>query len=159
MGASYPDNPAAFDPGRWHWVVHDVLPRIGMWVGRPTYVRARCWVEGFGATDDFLVGFQKWLTSGPIAWPAIIVDEIWPGRNEDDLTYPGEDAIAIDHLRRRLLDYLQADAAHDSVGAEGWSAPAAGSPPGVAPPGDRPPDGGVAGVDTGGDELHGRVLA
>lgn len=98
--------PLGFEPARWHWVVDEVMPRVGMWVGKPTYARARSWIEGFGATDTFLDDFQKWLTDGPVAWPAVVLREVWPERDEDDLAYPEEDAVAIAHLRQRLLGYL-----------------------------------------------------
>ncbi len=106
--------PQGFDAARWHWVVDEVLPRVGMWVGRPTYALARAWVTGFGAAPDtFLAGFQDWLAHMPQhdvvanhGWPWLVLREVFPDRREHELADPDEEARAINHLRERLLEYL-----------------------------------------------------
>lgn len=107
-------DPQGFDAARWHWVVDEVLPRVGMWVGRPTYALARAWVEGFGAAPDtFLAGFQGWLAHMPQhdvvanhGWPWLVLREVFPDKHEHELADPDEEARAINHLRERLLEYL-----------------------------------------------------
>lgn len=87
-----------------------------MWVGRPKYAFVRCFVEGFGAGrgDDVLQGFQRWLSEQPQhskvnnhAWWTLVLREVFDHDGEDDLAYPDDDALAIDHLFARLREYLR----------------------------------------------------
>jgi hypothetical protein len=97
-------------------MVENVGSRPGMWVGRPKYSFVRCFVEGFGASrdDSVLQGFQRWLSEQPqhhrvnnYAWCFLVLREVFEDGNEDDLVYPGDDALAIDHLFTRLREYLR----------------------------------------------------
>jgi hypothetical protein len=96
-------------------MIDSVGSRPGMWVGRPKYSFIRCFVEGFGASHDdhVLQGFQRWLSVQPqhrrvsnYVWSFLVLREVFEDGNEDDLVYPGDDALAIDHLFARLREYL-----------------------------------------------------
>lgn len=98
----------------WTHLTDTVLPRPGMFVGRETYERVCCFVEGFGSArdDGTLDGFRAWLGettadgASPLTWSALLLAEVFPGRDETSLRHPEEDALAIDHLRARLVEHL-----------------------------------------------------
>jgi hypothetical protein len=48
-------------------MIDEVAPRSGIFVGRPRYSFARCFVEGFGfcRDDDVPDGFRRWLSEQP----------------------------------------------------------------------------------------------
>jgi hypothetical protein len=101
--------------GSWDDMIEAVAARPGMFVGRPKYSFVRCYVEGFGdgRGDDALDGFQRWLSSQPqhdavknYVWSSLVLREVFEHGKEDDLVYPGDDALAIDHLFARLREFL-----------------------------------------------------
>jgi hypothetical protein len=93
-----------------------------MFVGRPKYSFVRCFVEGFGAArgDEVLAGFQRWLSEQPqhhavinYAWVSLVRREVFDHGKEDDLAYPGDDALVIEHVFTRLREFLRVAKAED----------------------------------------------
>ena len=101
-------------PRSWTFVTDEVIPRLGMWTGRPTYERAVNLIVGFdlAQTESIQDRMQQRLTDrhGPsaIAWPWLILAEAIGAdiHNPPDLgpITPEQDAAAIDHLRRELIE-------------------------------------------------------
>jgi hypothetical protein len=100
----------------WDEMIDAVAPRSGMWVGRPKYSFVRCFVQGFdvGRGEDVMAGFERWLSEQPQhhgvrnhAWWSLVLYEVLGYRKEDDLAYPEEDALVIEHLFARLREFLQ----------------------------------------------------
>ncbi len=98
----------------WDTMIDTVGPRSGMWVGRPKYSLVRSFVEGFGAgrDDEVLAGFQRWMSAMPqhhavnnYAWSYLVLREAFEHGNEDELTYPEDDEVAIAHLFARLREF------------------------------------------------------
>jgi hypothetical protein len=99
----------------WDEMIDAVSARSGMWVGQPKYSFVRCFVQGFGAGrgDDVLDRFQRWLSEQPqhqgvknYAWWSLVLREVFAHGQEDDLVYPGDDALVIDQLFARLREFL-----------------------------------------------------
>jgi hypothetical protein len=99
----------------WDEMIDAVALRSGMFVGRAKYSFVRCFVEGFGVGrgDDVLDGFQRWLSEQPrhsavrnYAWWSLVLREMFADGREDELAYPGEDALVIEHLFLRLREFL-----------------------------------------------------
>ncbi len=98
----------------WEYLTDTVLTRPGMFIGRETYERVCSFVEGFGTArdDGVLDGFRARLGektahgSSPLTWSAALLAEVLPGRDENALHHPEEDARAIGHLRVRLVEHL-----------------------------------------------------
>lgn len=110
----------------WDEMIDLVAVRSGMYVGRPKYTFVRCFVEGFGAgrCDDVLDGFQRWLSEQPQhsavrnhTWGSLVLREAFAHGREDDLVYPGEDALVIEHLFARLREFLGSEAAAELSGS------------------------------------------
>jgi hypothetical protein len=108
----------------WDEMIDAVAPRSGMWVGRAKYSFVRCFVEGFGVGrgDDVLGSFQRWLSEQPqhsgvknYAWWFLVLREVFDHGKEDDLAYPGDDALVIDHLFARLREFLLLLAAEEGL--------------------------------------------
>ena len=104
-------------------MIDAVAARSGMFVGQPKYSRVWCFVQGYGFArdDDVLGGFQRWLSEQPqhhsvrnYGWPSLVLREVFGHGSEDDLVYPGEDALAIEHLFVRLREFLNSKAAMGS---------------------------------------------
>jgi hypothetical protein len=75
-------------PGSWDELIDNFGRRPGMFVGRARHALVRSFVEGFGADDDVLHGFQQWLSSQPqhrainnFAWPSLLLHEVFPERD------------------------------------------------------------------------------
>ena len=109
----------------WDEMIDAVAGRSGMYVGRPKYAFVRCFVEGFGASrsDGVLDGFRQWLGKQPQhsavsnhTWSSLVLREVFDHGNEDDLEYPAEDALVIDHLFARLREFLGSKEATGSGG-------------------------------------------
>ncbi|MBD7979497.1 hypothetical protein [Oerskovia merdavium] len=98
----------------WEYLTDTVLTRPGMFIGRETYERVCSFVEGFGTArdDGVLDGFRARLGektahgSSPLTWSAALLAEVLPGRDENALHHPEEDARAIAHLQARLVEFL-----------------------------------------------------
>jgi hypothetical protein len=109
-------------PASWNEMIDAVAARSGMWVGRARYSLVRCFVQGYGAGrgDDVLDRFQRWLSEQPqhasvrnYAWWYLVLREVFDHGKEDELAYPGDDALAIDHLFTRLREFLMLSAIED----------------------------------------------
>jgi hypothetical protein len=50
------------------------------------------------------------------AWWSLVLREVFGHGNEDDLVYPGDDALVIDHLFARLREFPESRAAVGSGG-------------------------------------------
>jgi hypothetical protein len=81
-------NPAVLES--WNYLIDEVGPRPGMWVGRDKYSLVRSFVQGFGTAtdDDVLDGFQQWLSRQPqhrairnFAWSSLLLHEVFPERD------------------------------------------------------------------------------
>ena len=66
---------------------------------------------------NVLDGFQQWLSSQPqhnavknYAWWSLVLREVFDHGKEDDLVYPGDDALVIDHRFARLREFLASGA-------------------------------------------------
>lgn len=101
-------------------MIEEVASRSGMFVGRAKYSFVRCFVEGFdyGRDHPVLNGFWHWLREQPqhrafrnYAWSSLVLREVFDHGREDELVYPGDDALVIDHLFARLREFLASAAA------------------------------------------------
>jgi hypothetical protein len=116
----------------WDEMIDAVAPRTGMYVGRAKYSFVRCFVEGFGAGrgDDVLAGFQRWLSEQPqhngvknYAWWSLVLREVFSHGREDDLAYPSEDALVIEHLFSRLREFLGLETTRAATGPSNVGGP------------------------------------
>lgn len=92
-----------------------------MYVGKATYTGVWCFLQGFdyGLDRQLLRAFGHWLVDSnqaingyAIAWWACLLEEIFP--EQPDLLSEDQDAEAIDHLFRRLSEFLEETSRHDN---------------------------------------------
>jgi len=102
----------------WAYLLDHVMPRLGMWIGRESYERAVCFVQGFDLArgEHVHARLQEWAQDRygetNIGWPWVILrlavgtsSDVLEGRDLGPLTAE-EDEAALSLLRRALRDVV-----------------------------------------------------
>lgn len=103
----------------WDYVVDRVLPRLGMWTGKPTFERAVCFVQGFDLAlgSEMNTRLQAWAEArygkSNIGWPWLLIRltlgtprDVLEGRDLGGLT-DEEDADACALLQQALQELVR----------------------------------------------------